>query len=358
VAVEQALQETVAELRALAAEVRLDLSSQEAELKELVIIIKQTQSEIDRLAPRKNESAKRLRDMEKNVEHFSRDDILSISEEASEAQMRTFAMESQLEQLEYKRKTADRARRNLLRFSALVEQLPELAAPKPAEEADEGHTTKEVIARVVRAEEDERQRNAAAIHEGATQQLTNLVLRAQLCQRLLESDPERGRQEFQELQTALSAALQESRRLIHDLRPLAIDDLGIFVSLRRYVQSLTDRGGSAQVELKINGPESRFEPWRELAIFRIAQEALSNAVRHARAKSVLVSIETTALSFRGVIEDDGVGFNAPAGANAARTRRQLGLAELYERITLVEGMIAIDSRMGRGTRVRFEVPLT
>ena len=354
---EQALRDAISELRALATEVRQDLGSQEAELKELVLVIKQTRSEIDRLTPRRADAVKRLRDLEKNVEHFSRDDILAISEEAAEAQMRVFVMEGQLEQLEYKKTIIDRTRRNLLRFSALVEQLPQVETRETADEGIVGNSPMEVIARIVQVEEDERHRNAVAIHDGATQQLTNLVLRAQLCQRLLENDPERGRQEFQELQTAMAVALQESRRLIHDLRPLSVDDLGLFVSLRRYVQALTDRGGSTRIDLRIDGPESRFEPWQELALFRIVQEPLSNAVRHAQAKNVRVTVEVNAQVFRAIVEDDGVGFNPPSGAGTARSRRNFGLAELHERALLLSGTLNIESRIGRGSRVQFELPL-
>jgi two-component system, NarL family, sensor histidine kinase DegS len=352
---QQAFLEAVQELRVLTAEVRRDLGTQELELKEFVMLIKQTQSEVDRLTPSRNDTSKRLREMENNIEHYSRSDILGIADAAAQSQMRMFMMESQLEQLQYKQKAVEQTRRNLLRFAALVDQLPTPATDSQTAGDDFGRSTKEVIAQIIQAEEDERQRSAVAIHDGSAQQLTNLVLRIQLCQRLMESDPERGRQELQELQVAMAVALQESRRLIHELRPFAIEELGVYASLRRYVQAVADRG--VRIDLRISGNEARLVPSLELALFRIVQEALSNAVRHAQAKTVRAIVEGDSHAFRATIEDDGVGFDPPTGVQAARARHQYGLAVLYERAALVGGTLSIDSRLGKGTRVKIEAPL-
>ena len=345
----------VEELRALAAEVRGDLEIQERELGELSVLIRQTTAEIDRLGPLRNEAAKRIREMEGNIEHFSRTEIAQSYGASAEAQMRLFMMESQLEQLQYKQRALERNRRNLLRFAGLVDQLP--AAPSESDAASElTSSPRQVISRVVQAEEAERQRCAQAIHDGAAQWLANLVLRAQLCQRLLDSDEARARQEIQGLSESMATSLQEVRRLIYDLRPLVLEDLGLQAAIQKYVQAAADRATVA-IELKTSGVEQRLETWAEVALFRLVQEALSNALRHAQATRIQVAVEFEGDAFRALVEDDGVGFEPPRSVRAARQSKQLGLAAMLERAALLGGSVTFDSAPGRGARVRVEVPL-
>ncbi len=345
----------VEELRALAAEVREDLEAQERELRELGVLVKQAAAEVERLNPVRNEAAKRIREMEGNIEHYTRTEIAQSYSAHAEAQMRLFMMESQLEQLEYKRKALERNRRNLLRFAGLVDQLP--TAPAEPEATDEPTTSlRQVLEQVVRAQEGERQRCAQAIHDGAAQSLANLVIQAQLCQRLLDTDEARARQELQGLADALGTSLQEVRRLIYDLRPLALEDLGVQASIRKYVQAAADRA-SVPIDFRSSGSEQRLEPWVEVALFRLVQEALSNSLRHARASRVQVALSLEEHAFRAVVEDDGVGFEPPRSSVAARQSKWLGLAAMLERAELLGGSVTIDSAPRRGARVQIAVPL-
>lgn len=348
--------EVVDELRALAAEAREDLAPQEAELRELGVLIKQTAAEVDRITPLRNDAAKRVREMELNVEHFSRPDIAQSYANATETQMRLFMMQSRLEQLEYKQRILERNRRNLLRFAALAEQLP-ASAPESEDAPDVGVTsTEEVLTQIVQAEEDQRQRCAVAVHDGAAQGLTNLVLRAQLCERLIETDEARAREELAGLHEALATALQETRLLIYDLRPLTVEDVGLTLAIQKYVQAVVDRT-EAPVELRMSRGELRLDTAVEIALFRLVQEALSNAIRHSRAGRIQVTIAFDENSFRVLIEDDGAGFSPPATLQAARQARHLGIATMLERAALLGATVTFDSKPGRGTRVRVRYPL-
>ena len=340
------------ELRALAAEVRQDVEPQELELKELDVLIKQTAAEVDRLTALRNETAKRLREVEVNLEHFARSDIARSYAESAEAQMRLFMMQSRLEQLEYKRQTLERNRRNLLRFVALASQLP--ADSEVAE--DEVVSPREIVSRVVQAEEDERQRCAQAIHDGAAQTLANLVLRMQLCQRLLDTDEPRARRELSDLQEALAIALQRARQLIYDLRPLTLEELGLQTTIQKYVQVIADRA-EVPIELRMSRFEERLDTAVEAALYRLVEEALGNALRHAQASKIRVTVGFEDTTFRATVEDDGVGFDPPATIRAARQNRHLGLASMLERAALLGGSVTFDSSRGKGTRVHVEVPL-
>lgn len=352
--------ELVGELRSLAGEVQQDLDPRELELREIGMLVKQTAAEIERLIPQRNDAAKRIRDVEMNVERFSRSDIAQAYASSNEAQMRLFMMQRRLEQLEYKQQILERDRRSLLRFIGFIKQLP--AAPTPTETAADLSqvATRESISLIVAAEEDERQRCAQAIHDGAAQGLSNLVLRAQLSQRLLDSkdpaDEARAREEVAGLNEALSTALQEARRLIFELRPLVLEEVGLTAAIRKYVQALGDRT-SMPLELRLAPLSRRFDDSVEIALFRLIQEAIANAVRHSRATLVQIAAGVADDLFRAVVEDDGVGFDAPASIVAARAARQLGLAVMLERVDLLGGRIAFDTAPGRGTRVAIEIPL-
>jgi len=346
----------VEELRALAAEVRGDLESQERELGELSVLIRQTTAEIDRIGPVRNEAAKRIREMEGNIEHFSRTEIAQSYGASAEAQMRLFMMESQLEQLQHKQRALERNRRNLLRFAGLVDQLPAAPSESDAAASEVASSPRQVISRVVQAEEAERQRCAQAIHDGAAQWLANMVIRAQLCQRLLDSDEARARQEIQGLSESMATSLQEVRRLIYDLRPLVLEDVGLQAAIQKYVQAAADRA-TVPIELKMSGVEQRLDTWAEVALFRLVQEALSNALRHAQATRIQVAVDFEGDAFRALVEDDGVGFEPPRSVRVARQSKRLGLAAMLERAALLGGSVTFDSAPGRGARVRVEVPL-
>jgi two-component system, NarL family, sensor histidine kinase UhpB len=206
-------------------------------------------------------------------------------------------------------------------------------------------------ATILRAQEKERARVARELHDDTGQALTLLLVRLQLLSDQV-SDP-RMRTELAELREIVQQTLDGVRRLAVDLGPTVLDELG----LASAVEWLVDRvrtDGSLRVELRLDVDGEIARPVA-LAVFRVVQEALTNAVRHAKASCVSVRLETRGGVLRLVVADDGIGFDLDLAA--ALGEENVGLAGMSERIALVEGELRIDSKPGGGTRVIAQVPL-
>jgi signal transduction histidine kinase len=211
-----------------------------------------------------------------------------------------------------------------------------------------------LLNRVITAQEEERQRIARELHDETGQSLTALGLGLEAATAELRSGQDRnlgGR--LQSLAHVATGAIEELERLVLDLRPAQLDHLGLVATLRWYVARLRSQSG-LETRLEVRGEAQRMQPDVETALFRIAQEALTNVVRHAGAGNVevVLSFEPDLLSLE--VSDDGVGFDAEAKGVAPTS---LGLIGMRERAHLVDGVLAVRSRPGEGTRISVTVPL-
>ena len=210
----------------------------------------------------------------------------------------------------------------------------------------------ELSGAILEAQEEERHRVARELHDEAAQALTSLLVHLRLLEK--SETPEDGRKQVQELRSLTARALEDVRRVALELRPTILDDLGLEAALAWRADELNDAGDIA-VDLRTSGLHDRLPSSVELVLYRVAQEALSNIVRHARARNVQVSI--TAGSGRAVLEvtDDGAGFD-PTQSRSSKPHG-LGLLGMRERLALVGGELSITSARGKGTRIVAVVPL-
>lgn len=205
---------------------------------------------------------------------------------------------------------------------------------------------------IIKAQEEERRRLARDIHDGPAQLLANVVFRIEVSQKLLAIDRDRAFAEMEQLKTLVRQSLQDVRKIIFDLRPMALDDLGLLPALRGYLGAFGERSG-LNCDLTVQGRERRLAPAAEVAVFRIAQEALNNAWKHADATRVSLTIHFRGEAMELTVADDGVGFDL----NAALQRESgFGLVSMRERAGLVGGQLEIDTGQGRGTRVTIVLP--
>lgn len=208
---------------------------------------------------------------------------------------------------------------------------------------------------VIQAQEKERMRVAREIHDGPAQMMANVALRAEICERLLDRDLNRVRVELRELKEMVRTSLKEVRQIIFDLRPMSLDDLGLFPTLRNYIGHLQDRG-KTEIHFKIFGKVRRFPSSFEVAVFRIVQEALNNALRHAEASEVMVKVELLSEGIRIHIRDNGKGFDVEQ-VMAKREDGHFGLLGIQERIQLLGGDMKIHSTPRKGTQLIFSLPI-
>lgn len=206
---------------------------------------------------------------------------------------------------------------------------------------------------VITAQEDERKRIARELHDETTQSLAVLVMGLESAVAALRSGDRAPR--LDEVKALAVHILDEIHRLILDLRPSVLDDLGLYSAVRWYAERhLGSRGIKLRCEVG-PAPSARLAPELEIAVFRICQEAINNVLRHARADSVLIQLEASGGELRIEIEDDGQGFD-PAGPGP-QDRPHYGLLGIRERAELLGGSATIESAEGQGTRVVVRVPL-
>jgi signal transduction histidine kinase len=214
----------------------------------------------------------------------------------------------------------------------------------------------DLIKRLLTAHEDERRRIARELHDETGQALTALILTIDRVRALTEQGRTDTAAELAGLRRLAEGTLEEVRRLIYDLRPTILDDLGLTAALRWYVQQqIVPRG--LDVDLHIHLGDARLDATLETAVFRIAQEALWNTVKHAGATRVEVEVTLADGRVRLRVMDNGRGFPADASPPPRPLRGGVGLGGMQERAALLGGRIHVASAPGRGTEVVADLPV-
>jgi len=336
------------------AECREELKQTEKELKEIEILVQQSAAEVEKLGRRNAELASRLRQIESNIDTVPRADIQNIYTMVQREQGRLFMMRGQAEKLQGNQEGLVRYRDLLDRVIQVLGQVSPRSSALAGGNGDLA-PAQSVVARIIEAQESERRRLARQMHDGPAQLLTNLILQAEICQRLLDTDPERARAELENLKVEVNKTFQSTRTFITALRPMMLDDLGLVPTLRRYVNTWSDKRG-IEAELVLTGREHRLSSYTEVTIFRVIQDLMDNAAKHANPSRVIVTVEMDDSRVRVSVEDDGSGFDVQSVLAAAEERKALGIALIMDRVHMVGGTLEFDSVPGRGTVATFEIP--
>ncbi len=231
-----------------------------------------------------------------------------------------------------------------------TEVVAELAATRERE-----RTQREMLGRVIHAQEAERARISRDLHDSIGQALTSVLLGLRLISGPLGDDsPEASdaRSNIEEVRALVTDALHEVRQLAFDLRPTVLDDIGLVAALRRQSTDLARRVG-VRIALELDGldDDRRLPPEVETVVYRVVQEALTNVVRHAAASVATVTITVDIARVKATIVDDGVGFTLDA-----ETMTSLGLSGMAERASLAGGCLDIVTEANQGTSVTLTVP--
>jgi two-component system sensor histidine kinase DegS len=210
--------------------------------------------------------------------------------------------------------------------------------------------------RIIEAQEDERKRFAREIHDGPAQSMSNIVIKAELCERLIDKNVDDAKKELQNLKKIMRESLQEVRKIIYNLRPMALDDLGLLPTLERYICNFKEET-KIDVLFKYRNVNFELKPAVSLTVFRIVQEALNNILKHSKSSCAVVFLERLDQNLCITIADKGVGFDfkeismANSGLDGG-----FGLFSMKERVSLLEGKIDIISEKGKGTKIVILIP--
>jgi two-component system sensor histidine kinase DegS len=209
--------------------------------------------------------------------------------------------------------------------------------------------------KIIMAQEEERKRIAREIHDGIAQTMAHAVLRTEIAERML------GKQEYSmvkdeliELKGQLRGGLEEVRKMIFNLRPMALDDLGLVPTLRKFVQDFEEKT-KIRTKFELKGKETRLPSGMEVAIFRLVQEAFSNVLKHAMATFVTLEAAFQRDLVKIYIVDNGVGFNVARMEHLANDNH-FGLLGMKERLELLGGRMEIQSEKNSGTKITMWIP--
>ncbi len=282
---------------------KLDAQAQQLgrETRELDLLLESTGTEVGRLKVREEQLSARVLDMQRNPANFQRNEIFGAYTEFAEAMEKRVTMEGQLTALRSKRRLMDRMNPLVQEAAAVAREIPP-APPRQAQAPVVDETR--LLQAVVDTQEEERRRLARQVHDGPAQALSNVVLQAEISERLFEVDPQRSRTELAGLRQQVNKTLQELRGFIFELRPMILDDLGLVPTLRRYVQTLVDKHG-VRMDFSSTGRERRLPSDNEVAIFRLIQDSLVERIERGQAKRIALGMNWREDTLETFIQSDG-----------------------------------------------------
>ena len=214
----------------------------------------------------------------------------------------------------------------------------------------------ELLREILSIQEGERSRIARELHDETSQVLASLNANLEAATGMLPASAEQAKAMLKKTQALSISLLDEIHRLIYELRPTLLDDLGLVAAARWLADNNLGTAGVA-VNFKTTGQQRRLPLQLETTLFRVIQEAVTNIVRHAHAKNVNISLSFKRRSIRVHIRDDGRGFDVEEAISSKDSRRGLGLLGRMERAELMHGSVSMHSHPGGVTEVDIEIPI-
>jgi two-component system sensor histidine kinase DegS len=321
-----------------------ELEETEKALREVTLMIEQSQGEVLKLSQRNAAITTHLQQVQNQFDKMPLQDIRNAYESALDAQQRLFVMRGQLEKLQSEKAHLERFKSSLERTRTSAGS----AASTPSAGAKGPLASVEML---VNAQETERQRLSRQMHDGPAQALSNFILQTEIAMKLMEMEPEKAREELNNLKVSALSTFQKVRNFIFELRPMMLDDLGLAPTIRRYADAFKEQAG-LEMSVTITGHERRLEPYLEVMLFRAIQELLGNAARHSQATLVKVILDMGEDRIRVSVDDNGKGFDP----DSTQQGSNLGLKLIRERTEMLGGTFEVDSAVGKGARILFAVP--
>lgn len=305
----------------------------------------------------------RLAEVSKNFETYDEPQIRNAYETANEIQINLLIKRTEERQLRLRRDELERRLQGLLemieRADQLVNQVNIVMNYLTSDLKDVGvalenaKIKQDFTLKIIEAQEEERKRLSREIHDGPAQMLANVLLRTDLINLTYQQrGGDEAMKEINELKDMVRNALSEVRRIIYDLRPMALDDLGLVPTLKKYISTIQEYNPTCMIHFQSYGEEQRLQPNFEVAIFRLIQESLTNGIKHGKFKEAWVKVEWLKQKINIIVKDNGKGFDP----NEAK-EKSFGLIGMRERVDLLDGTMKIISSPGKGTTILFSIPI-
>ncbi|MCP1160512.1 sensor histidine kinase [Bacillus infantis] len=341
---------------------RQDYETLAEELKEVKQLVIETIDNGDRLEGQTRFARKRLSEVSMHFKDYTESEVREAYEKAHQLQMELSMNRQQEKQLRDRR---DDIERRLLGITETIERAEKLVSQisvvmnymmsdlkQVGEVLEDAKLKQDFGLKIIEAQEEERKRLSREIHDGPAQMMANVMMRSDLIERIYrERGGDEALGEIRSLKKMVRNALYEVRRIIYDLRPMALDDLGLVPTLKKYLQTIEEYHKDTKIQFINIGEDRRLPSNYEVALFRLIQESVQNALKHAKSKEIIVKLELSKAGITAVIKDNGQGFNPDQ-----RKNESFGIIGMKERVELLDGQITIDSKIGTGTVVLIQIP--
>lgn len=342
---------------------RADYESITSELQDIKLKVAYIINEGDKLDIQVRAARKRLSEVSKHFKDYTEEEVRESYEVAHKLQM-DLTMNRQMEkQLREKR---DDLERRLIGLNETIERADHLVSQisvvmnymmsdirQMGEALETAQQRQDFGLKIIEAQEEERKRLSREIHDGPAQMMANVMMRSDLVEKIYkERSAAEAISEIRNMKKMVRSALYEVRRIIYDLRPMALDDLGLVPTLKKYLQTIEEYHKTTRIQFVNVGNDQRLPAKYEVALFRVIQESVQNALKHARASLIQVKLEIKQDLVMAVIKDDGRGFDVNEKKDDS-----FGIIGIRERVELLEGELAIHSKGGTGTLVIIQVPM-
>ncbi|MDP2919198.1 MAG: histidine kinase [Dehalococcoidia bacterium] len=211
----------------------------------------------------------------------------------------------------------------------------------------------QLLDRLISVQEEERRRIARELHDEIGQVLSAIMMELSRTVESLPAEATVAREKLEKSRVIAAQSLAELRRMIYDLRPEVLDQLGLVPALRSYIRNRLEEQ-NIQVNLSIQGLKDRLPSQMEITLFRVVQEAVTNILRYAKATVVDIDLTATESAVTVTVKDNGQGFDVD---KTLRSTESWGLRGIRERASVINGELTIESKAGQGTRLQLRIPL-
>lgn len=337
------------------------------EIKELKEKIKDKIKEINKIEIEEMKSRNKLAEVSKNFITYSEKDIKNSYEIANNYRIKLMITRKEEKDLIHQRNSLEmklktnynnlkRAEKVTAQIGVALKYLNE-NANKVSKTVDNLNKKQLLGIKIIKAQEEERQRVARDVHDGPAQMLANLILKTEITEKMINIDNEKAVEELRDLKSIVRTSLKDVRKIIYDLRPMSLDDLGLIPTIKRYSEFFYEET-QIEVNIKVLAMEEELDVYRNLTIFRIVQEALNNVKKHSEATQVLILIESNTKSFNLVIKDNGKGFDLDkVDTTSNDINCGYGIMGIKERAILLDAILDIKSEEDKGTKITLTIPM-
>ena len=372
---------------------RDEVEASKKQLEDLKFQVRQTVDRVDALEKQEQQAKQKLARVSADFKNSSEERIRQCYDEVRDVQV---ALAVERDKEKRLREQRDKLEIRLRHLSVMLQQAEHLTLAIGSVlnylstqvtgvvwQIEKVQKDKLVGARIIKAVEDERYRMSRELHDGPAQDLANLIFQTSICEKLVDFKPEEAKQNLQEMRQQVRDCLSSVRQVIFDMRPMALDDLGLEAALHQLVAKMATRGVVA-AGYQLDGDPVRLSKYVEVAAFRIVQEALNNVAHHSGQKNASVRVLYTKTALSILVEDQGDGFDmdefelAQAAAEAQadetdetamdeaagedeagtppRETLHFGLTSMKERAKMIGAEFQVTSAPGKGTRVHLRIP--